>query len=143
MEERIKNKKLLVNTMAEIIYDWKRSRKVYEIFKTIYENQADEKPSVKWLSEHLGKDKGNITAQMRALKKMKLINETVDGRNKYFTTNKKELEKITGMKDDYEFYELVLISSTFEGLLHSAKWRFEHKKNLSRIRAIGKKRQVK
>lgn len=112
--------------MAESKYDLKTSRMVFEVFGEIV--QYSEDPiSVKELSTHLSKTRAVVSEQIRTLKLNDLVNEEIDGKNKYFSVNEKGLLKLAkpDNKEDFlKYYKFaVAVSRTFGQFVEKSKSR--------------------
>jgi DNA-binding transcriptional ArsR family regulator len=119
--------------MAESKYDLKTSRVVFEVFSEIAKYD-DDPPSVKELSEYLSKTRAVVSEQIRTLKLNGLVNERVDGKNKYFSVNKTGLVKLVKPDNEKRFLNYYVwglaISRTFKQFIEKSKTRHGVEKEL-------------
>ena len=78
-------------------FDWQTSTKSFEIFKIIYKNSSEEKPTkIKDIVAKTGKSNGVISRQFGCFKNEGILIAKRVGNDKHFWIDKKKLEAIIG-----------------------------------------------
>lgn len=124
-------------TRAASKYDIMTSRLVFEtfgliLFETIEEKAKGEEKglSVKEIAEATKRSRGVVSEQIRTLKHHRLVIEHVEGKDKYFAVDLKELARFLKPKDLKSFGLFIQVGApfakTFEQLIELAS-RFEWK----------------
>ena len=101
---KIKNDKSVVLTMTKSRYNWRKSKAIFEVFRTIYLNPPE--IAVKDIAKQLGgKAISSISDQLRDIREEKLVIARIEGRDKYYRINHKKFNK------DVEKTNLALFTS--------------------------------
>jgi len=96
-------------------YNIMKSRQVFEIFKNIT-LAKDGWISVKELAERSGRERGTISEQIRCLTDHDLIEDRIEGKNKYFKVN------FQGAADFFNSFEVIQDKKSFAIFFTYAVW---------------------